>query len=273
MAFFSSTLFYVVYGNFGGLLSQVLLGAWTIIIFACSLRYMKNIEGRRPRKLLFYSLLFWGLAYIVENITAKVGLLGGHYEYNSNHLISLGLSRVPLIIPTAWLIFSYLNGSVTHYIFERSGKKASFSPFQEFLLKSVLSGLVMVSIDFALEWHFSQLAAFWKWHLAEGSSSQLYGVPLGNFFLWFGMGFFIPLSEFITRAPKRTYNREAKVLKALPTIGFGFFLLASAITNLVFNFWGAFLLCLLSLGLLVFILTLGVFKKSLLLIRWQVINS
>ena len=236
--FLGAALFYVLYGRFDSFLSQAIVFCQAGILLICAWRYMKNVEGRNPARLIRFSLLVWGAAWAFEYLALETGFLGAFYQYNTLHFLSFGPGGVPLIVPTAWLIFGYLDGSITHFLFERfqAKRKPLSSKSMEFLSKSLLSGWVMSCLGFSVEWHFSHIARFWNWRPDGSSDPALGGIPLGNFIMWFCFGLLIPPFERMTGVARGKYKSGSFFLQALPTLGFGVLLLAGFCMNLAYGF-------------------------------------
>jgi uncharacterized membrane protein len=237
--FIGAALFYVLYGRFDSFLSQAIVFFQAGILLIWTWRYMKNVEGRDPAGSIRFSLLVWGTGWAFEHLALKTGFLGAFYHYNSLHFLSFGPGGVPFLVPTAWLIFGFLGGSITHFLFERfrPRPKAALPPGLEFLAKSLISGWVMLSLGFSVEWHFSQIARFWNWRPEGSSDPVLGGIPLGNFILWFCFGLLIPQFERMTGAAKLRDKSPSPFLQALPTLGFGVLLLAGFCMNLAYGFF------------------------------------
>ena len=236
--FLGAALFYVLYGRYDSLLSQAIVSCQAGILLICTWRYMKNVEGRNPAGTIRFSLLVWGAAWAFESVALKTGLLGALYHYGSLRFLSFGPGGVPFIVPTAWLIFGYLDGSITHFLFEhfRAKRRATVKLSREFLAKSLISGWVMLSLGFSVEWHFSHIARFWNWRPGGSSDPAVGGIPLGNFILWFCFGLLIPPLERMTGAARWKYKSGSFFLQALPMLGFGVLLLAGLCMNLAYGF-------------------------------------
>jgi uncharacterized membrane protein len=254
--FMGAAIFYVGFGRYDRVLSQAIVFGQAGILFICTLRYMKHVEGRHPAKSVRFSFFLWGMAWAVESLGLKTGFLGASYCYNSAHILSFGLGGVPIIVPTAWLVFGFLSGSISHFLSDDSAaqRKALPSERAEFFARSLVSGWAMLSLGFCLEWHFSHIAGFWDWQPAGHADSFLGNVPAGNFLLWFGVGLLIPFIEKITHAPRLSYQSRSLFLQALPTLGFGVLLLAGVCLNVVYKFLLGAAYCSASLAALVFCL-------------------
>jgi uncharacterized membrane protein len=252
--FTGAAIFYVFFGRYGSVLSQAIVLGQAGILFICTLRYMKHVEGRHPAKFVWFSLFLWGTAWAVESLGLRTGFLGAFYRYNSAHILSFGLGGVPIIVPTAWLVFGFLSGSIRHFLFDDSAaqRKALPSKRAGFFARSLVSGWAMLSVGFCLEWHFSHIAGFWDWQPAGHADSFLGNVPAGNFLLWFGVGLLIPFFEKITHAPRLSYKSRSLFLQALPTLGFGVLLLAGVCLNVVYQFLLGAAYCSASLAALAF---------------------
>jgi hypothetical protein len=237
--FLGAALFYVFYGRFDSLLSQAIVSCQAGILLICTWRYMKNVEGRNPAGMIRFSLLVWGATWAFECLALKTGLLGAFYHYGSLQFLSFGPGGVPFIVPTAWLIFGYLDGSITRFLFERfqARRKAALPSALEFFAKSLISGWMMLSLGFSVEWHFSHIARFWNWRPEGSFDPALGGIPMGNFFLWFCFGLLIPPFERMTGAARWKYKSASFFLQALPTLGFGALLLAGFCMNLAYGFF------------------------------------
>jgi hypothetical protein len=237
--FLGAALFYVLYGRYDSFLSQAIVFFQAGILLIWTWRYMKNVESRDPAGSIRFFLLVWGTGWVFEHLALKTGFLGASYHYGSLHFLSFGPGGVPFLVPTAWLIFGYLDGSITHFLFERfrPRRKAALPPALEFLAKSLISGWVMLSLGFSVEWHFSHVARFWNWRSEGSSDPVLGGIPLGNFILWFCFGLLIPPFERITGVARWKYKSGSLFLQALPTLGFGVLLLAGFCMNLAYGFF------------------------------------
>jgi len=72
----SGALFYVLFGRFEGALSQSIVGVWTLVLFAFTIRFMKRVEGKFSLALIRFSLLMLGVGWAVEAVSQKTGILG-----------------------------------------------------------------------------------------------------------------------------------------------------------------------------------------------------
>jgi Carotenoid biosynthesis protein len=253
-------LIYVLHGEFDSIFSQSIVASQALVLFICALHHMKNVEGRDPGEFIRFSLLIWVAAWVVEFLALKTGFLGAYYHYKPSRLLSFGSRGVPIIVPTAWLIFSVLDSSISHFLFEnfKVRQRAPWRPWFSLLVKSCLSGWVMLSLGFSVEWHFSQIARFWNWRPVGDAVSVPEGVPAGNFILWFSFGLLLPLFERITHTPKFEYKSPGFFRQASPSLGFGILLSAGLWLNLANNFFLGAVFCSVSLVLLAsFLISFG----------------
>ncbi|GEM_PF-1413874 len=258
--FIGSAVSYVLLGRFDRPESTGLLLGMSGFLFIFTFVYIRFMEDVTPDKWIGFSMVIWFLGWLVENVSQRSGLLGGYYHYDYAKLHALSLGSVPLLVPTIWLLFSLLVGSISHYLNDRpefmnKERQVRFLSWKYFE-RSLISGGLMLSIDFAIEWHFSSVAGFWKWRIETGPS--LDGIPIGNFILWFGVGFLIPTLEKGTGVPARNFLREDRFLRALPALGLCVLLGAGGIMNLFYGFLIGAGLCVFSLSMILgFVLKVG----------------
>ena len=241
--------------------SQILLGAMSLVFVLAALRYMINVEGRRPLRMLPFSILFWLATWLVEAVLIRVGLPGGRYSYGTALLARIRIGTVPVIVPTLWTAFGWMASSIAGAIGrspaagrERTGKvKPSSARYRELLRNGFRAGLVFVSVAFAVEWHFSRTAGFWTWKAVDPRFS-VDGVPIANFILWFAVGFLSVILGSIVQAPPIRDGDAAPFYRRLPVYGLCALLVAGAVMNftqgivvggsgciLGLAFWGGFI--------------------------------
>jgi len=258
VSFIGMAVSYVLLGRFDQPESMTLLLCMSVFLFLFTFVYIRYMEDISPKKWVFFGVTVWIMGWLVEEVSQQTGLLGGYYHYDYAHPHAFSLGRVPLLVPTIWLLFSLLVGSITHYLTERRNFKLRIQsgsfPRWELLRNCLISGVLMLSIDFAIEWHFSSIAEFWKWRIEAGP--VLAGIPIGNYLLWFGIGFLVPILERATGVPERKYLRNDRFLRALPTLGLCILLGAGGAMNIFYEYMMGALLCGFSLFLLLgFVLT------------------
>jgi len=226
---------YLAFGRFESRASQSFLLIPIVVLFTSHIRYMDRVEGRSFRRLLGYSLALWSATWIIE----AVGVWSGLYDYEKTVLGALRLGPVPLLIPCIWVLFCWLAASIVHYLWGRGAAKQADLPLP---LESLATAWVLVSIAFAIEWHFSGLIGLWNWSEARGGWS-IDGVPAVNFLIWFVVGLISPVFQRIGRAPRLEYRTPNGFLRCLPVFGFGLVLVFNAGLNFVRGFPLAAALC------------------------------
>ena len=226
---------YFVFGRFESKASQIFLLLPIAFLFTSHIRYMDRVEGRSFRRLLGYSLALLATTWIIE----AVGVWSGLYHYETTVLSALRLGPVPLLIPCIWVLFCWLAASIVHFLWGRSTGKSADLPLA---VESLATAWVLVSIAFAIEWHFSRLIGLWNWSPAGGGWT-IDGVPAGNFLIWFVVGLIAPVLQRIGRAPRIEYRSSSAFLQCLPVLGFGLVLTFDAGLNVVRGFARAGALC------------------------------
>jgi len=259
VSFIGMAVSYVLLGSFDQPESMALLLSMSVFLFLFTFVYIRYMEDISPKKWAVFGMAVWILGWLVEEVSQQTGLLGGYYHYDYSHSHAFSLGRVPLLVPTYWLLFSLLVGSITHYLTERRSFKLKTQPGSfpqwKLLRNCLISGVLMLSIDFAIEWHFSSIAEFWKWRIEAGPA--LAGIPIGNYLLWFGAGFLVPILERATGVPERKYLRSDRFLRALPALGLCVLLGAGGAMNIFYEYLTGALLCGFSLFILMGVILTG----------------
>ncbi|MGD0784163.1 MAG: carotenoid biosynthesis protein, partial [Candidatus Aminicenantales bacterium] len=215
--------------------SQTFLLLPLAFLFTSHIRYMGRVEGRSFRRILPFSLALWSTTWIIE----AVGVWSGIYHYERTVLGALRLGPVPLLIPCVWVLFCWLAASIVHFLWGRGAGKSADLPLPA---ESLATAWVLVSMAFAIEWHFSRLIGLWNWSEARGGWT-INGVPAVNFLIWSVVGLISPVLQRIGRAPRIKYRSPSVFLQCLPVLGFGLVLAFNAGLNVVRSFPGAGALC------------------------------
>ncbi len=226
---------YFAFGRFESKASQTFLLLPIAFLFTSHIRYMDRVEGRSFHRILPFSLILWASTWIIE----AAGVWSGLYHYEKTLLGTLRLGPVPVLIPGVWVLFCWLASSIVHFLWGHGAGREKDLPFPA---ESLATAWVLVSIAFAIEWHFSGLIGLWNWSEARGGWS-IDGVPTVNFLIWFVVGMLSPLLQRIGRAPRLAYRTDSAFLQCLPVLGFGLVLAFNAGLNFVRGFPGAGALC------------------------------
>jgi hypothetical protein len=226
---------YFVFGRFESKTSQTFLLLPIAFLFTSYIRYMDRVEGRSFRRLLRYSWALWSATWIIE----AVGVWSGLYHYETTVLGALRLGPVPLLIPCIWVLFCWLAASIVHFLWGRGAGRAEELPL---FAESLATAWVLVSMTFAIEWHFSRLIGLRNWS-PVGGGWTINGVPAVNFLIWFVVGLISPILQRIGRAPRIEYRTSSAFLRCLPMLGFGLVLAFTAGLNVARGFPGAGALC------------------------------
>lgn len=242
--FSTAALLYVLCGRFDDIFSQAIIGVCALLLLIPAFRYVRTVDGRSSRFLVRFSLLILGVSWVVEAFSLNTAILGSKYHYNSSHLASFGPAGVPIIVPLSWLLFGLLSASICSFLGEKSWLRflRQKSRSGKLFIECLLNGTVFLAIDFAIEWHFSQVAGFWVWQ-NEKSAADLSVIPAGNFLLWFSFGFFIPIAERLTGARKRKDKKRSLFLRALPALGLLLLQIAGIFLNLSAAYFPGFIFC------------------------------
>jgi uncharacterized membrane protein len=243
------SLFYILLGNFDSLLSQAVLAGLVLLLLPSMWRYMRRVAGREIPELAAQALAIWGLTWLLEKAMLGRIVLGWSYSYNGSHPLSWGPAGIPILIPTVWLVFGWIEDAVISGIKDRAPGGTGPRHASRLGLDCLAGGWILVSIDTAFEWHFSKAAAFWKWEKTPEAFASVAGVPLWNFGLWFVVGAAVVLTGRLFRARSRDEARRAGPvwLRMAPIAGLGFLLSAGIAMNLAYGAREGAFLCVLSL--------------------------
>lgn len=175
-----TVLLQVVYPLVHGPVRDRLTIVTVLVFFLTTATHAATTRG--PGWALRLVALSAGLGLLAEAVGVRTGIPFGHYSYAS----SLGprVLGVPLVIPLAWAMFSYLALLV--------GQRLAIG------WRSVVVGAVaLASWDLFLD---PQMVAahHWTWHQAGPS---LNGIPLTNSAGWLAVG--LVLMALLSRLPQR----------------------------------------------------------------------
>mgnify|MGYP006287642835 CR=1 FL=1 len=172
--------------------------------------HLKNKSQQPIRRYLIYFLFVIILTFLVEYIGVKTGYPFGEYSYTEK--LKPLLFGVPLSIGFAWLASMLASFGIISSI---EGLKNS-----SVIFKSVLTGLLMMIFDIALE-PAAITQRFWYW---EASS-----VPLINYLSWFVIGSII---SFYGYRKKILWKDASPLLKHIYFAQIIFFLMSGIIANI-----------------------------------------
>lgn len=209
--------------------SPLALAAPVAALLATHLRFATAVEGRSLLRLLPYSAFLWLAAGTME----AAGIRSGLYRYEDTALNALRLGAVPVLIPTIWMLLSWLAESVSESLFAFDRSRRGSGP-----ARGLAAGWIMLSFALAMEWQLSGRLGLWIWSEAH-RGPRLDGVPLYNFLIWFLFGAATPLWADLFRAPAIRYRPDDGRLRSLPAIGFAAVLAGGAGLNFAQGFPGA----------------------------------
>jgi hypothetical protein len=246
VVFLAAALAFVLSGRSGDDPSQFLLGGLSLVFILSALRYLARVEARSPVRMLPFSIIFWSATWLIEAVILHSGLPGGRYAYGPALLARLRIGSVPVIVPTLWTAFAWMAKSINAALGQipaadrgriGGGIFASVR-WRGILGDGFLSGLVFVSVAFALEWHFSRTVGFWTWEAVDPRFS-LDGVPMANFILWFAVGALASMLDSAVAGPPIHYRGASPFDRRLPAYGLCALLVAGTIMNFAQGFnWG-----------------------------------
>ncbi|MGB0429123.1 MAG: carotenoid biosynthesis protein [Bacteroidia bacterium] len=120
-----------------------------------------------------WMLLVFVVGFFIEVLGVKTGVIFGEYSYGKT--LGIKLFEVPITMGVNWLLMSYTSVKLITQI------KAPA------VVKGLLAGLIMVSIDFVMEPVAIEFD-FWTW-----SESK---IPIKNYIAWFAVGSFLNILYF-----------------------------------------------------------------------------
>jgi hypothetical protein len=231
------SLFYILFGNFDSLPSQAVLAGLVLLLLPSMWRYMRRVAGREIPGLAAQALAIWGLTWLLEKAMLGRIILGWSYSYNGSHPLSWGPAGIPILIPTVWLVFGWIEDAVISGLRDRLPARIVPPRALRLVLECLAGGWILLSIDTAFEWHFSKAAAFWKWEKTPEAFASVAGVPLWNFGLWFLVGTVVVLTGRLFRSGSRKEARQAGPvwLRMVPIAGLGVLLSAGIAMNLAYG--------------------------------------
>jgi hypothetical protein len=246
---FGGSLFYILFGNFDSLPSQAVLAGLVLLLVLSMWRYMRRVAGREIPGLAAQALAIWGLTWLLEKAMLGRIILGWSYSYKGSHPLSWGPAGVPILIPTVWLVFGWIEDAVISGLRDPLPARSVPHRVPRLVLECLAGGWILLSVDAAFEWHFSKAAAFWKWDKLPDAFASVAGVPVWNFGLWFVVGAAVVLTGRLFRHWSRKEARPAGPawLRIAPIAGLGFLLSAGIAMNLAYGAPEGACLCVLSL--------------------------
>lgn len=219
-----------------------------LLLSALGLYYAIWVEGRRKARIALFLACLVLLAWSIEAVALRSGLLGGGYSYRAK-LLQPGLGGVPLMVLLAWALFGLLSSSITRFLLNGVAARTPCAPprLPALGLAMLVNGAVMLGIDLAVEWHFSGAAGFWAWKPPAGGPAYLLdGVPWGNFLLWAAVGVAAQALERLTgtvASASAPAGAAGFPLRAAPALGFALLLAVGAPLNLAAGAPGGALAC------------------------------
>jgi hypothetical protein len=237
LACFGGCVFYVFFEKYGSPVSQAVLAELVLLILVSMWIYMRRVEGRGTLRLATQAMLIWAMTWLVERAALGRELAGWTYAYNGSHPLSWGPAGVPVLIPTVWLAFCWVEDAVISALrgVPEIGRKSP--PFRNRVLECLAGGWILLSIDVAFEWHFAKAAEFWKWEGVPGAGAAIAGVPIWNFLLWFAVGALVPFTGglFLRGIKKKTMEANSVGIRFVPILGLGILLAAGSVMNLSYG--------------------------------------
>jgi uncharacterized membrane protein len=157
-----------------------------VFVFAQS---FYEFGGRRTMQFLVISSL---IGFGFEVLGTSTGFLFGKYSYSG--LLGDKVLGVPVVVPLAWFVITYVTFSQVlpkyfrpsaNAIMQKQNLAFSQFRFRAFALPILVSAFGTVAWDFLIDPMFSNLKPpYWKWDITS-STPQIYDVPLSNFVGWF----------------------------------------------------------------------------------------
>jgi hypothetical protein len=193
-------------------MKSVYFVAFEVLIYVLTAIYVVYcLRKGKDESIQFLTLVVFGFVLEIVSIAFT-----DVYHY-SDFLVMI--HTVPLCIGLMWGMILYSAMKAT----DRWGMPLYARPF--------LDGLLVLSVDLGIDFVATDLG-FWNWHMLDWYSVW-YGVPLGNFFLWFVFAFVISLIwRFSPELMSRTsLEKYANVLVPVLTVVLG--LLAVLGANLI----------------------------------------
>lgn len=159
----------------------------------------------RNVKFLFVIFTIIFLTVILEIIGVSTGYIFGAYHYSN--LWKITIAGVPVVIGINWLAFLLASSSINQTI----------TPIRNPFVSALLTGIFIVILDFFLEKVAIRLG-YWYWHIGY--------VPLQNYAIWFGIGFFV---QVVFNQLK--LNIKTRLLNVYYIINLAFFIILLLVTK------------------------------------------
>ena len=170
--------------------------------FASDLNYQKAEKIRIIQVLIgfiylvFHGSIFWGwlniglfifitfsISLIIEIIGSKTGLIfGGKYNYNSNLTPGRTVLNVPVLIPIAWIILTYMSFNL-YCLISGLGPEIILNKTSNVY---IVPCLILMFLDMILD-PIAVNEGRWSWN----NKFRYYDVPLMNFVGWFITSFLV----------------------------------------------------------------------------------
>jgi putative membrane protein len=168
----------------------------------------------RTQKIIIITLSIFLLSFLVELVGVKTGFPFGNYSYTD--ALNPKIFGVSIAIIFAWFALT-----VNTFVLTRSFIDGSI------LKTALISGFIILSIDFLLEPFASSVNKFWLW--------ESYEIPLQNYAAWFILGFLFSLIIYKVIGPdlmKTSYKQNLWV--SLVILGSNIMLFS--LINMLFGF-------------------------------------
>jgi uncharacterized membrane protein len=164
----------------------------------------------RPSRTAGFFAISAVIAYILEEIGVRTGLIYGAYHYSD--LLGPKLGHVPIIIPLAWFMMMYPAWTVAHALLSGVDTQA----FPGRTAQALVAAGVITGWDMVMD---PGMTAGGNWIWEQGGA--YFGVPLHNYFGWLLTTFLIYwFAGWLWRdAPRRTI--AAKLFDLLPIFIYG----------------------------------------------------
>lgn len=191
-----------------------------LVGFAFALLHAAQREGWQGALRLL--ALVFGVSLFFECVGVATGWVYGPYHYTDRLGVKF-LGLVPLMIPVAWFMMSYLSFVIADRLAPRAGR------WQRILAVAALGGLSMTAWDLVID-PIMVAGGHWVWDV-EGA---YFGIPLQNFWGWW-------LTVFTTYALYLLFHRKGappeNSFDRLALLGYGVNALGTMVTALTRG-WG-----------------------------------
>ena len=183
--------------------------------------------------LLYHGSIFWGIpnififilitfviSMLMEIVGEKTGIIfGGKYKYNLELTPGPSLFGIPIVIPIAWVMLTYMSYNLFCFLGSYSLDQIINNNTKLFIIPCIM----MVLVDSVLD-PIAVDEKRWEWN----NKGPYYGVPLLNFFGWFMNCFIIWLCFSYFFLPFRRSFNDVETLTYIPGLIFIFIHLAAS---------------------------------------------